>query len=193
MGLKSLEAAVEEFGREKVEVFFQPYIIDPNTKLEGEEYLAYNQRRWGSDGWTRHLREKGREVGAPFKDWQWWPNTLKAHCLIRFAEERGIDPAKVKLLLFEALYEEGQNLSEARVLAKLAKKLGLPEEETFSYLESGAGEKYMLEMVRYNQQAIQGAGVPTFIVEGGGQPLGFSGAMPAPQILGVLQQAHSQA
>lgn len=31
-------------------------MIDPRTAAEGEDYLAYNQRRWGSDSWTQSLR-----------------------------------------------------------------------------------------------------------------------------------------
>ena len=44
----------------------------------GEEYLAYNRRRWGGDGWTHDLRRSGAPDGAAFSNWQWWPNTLKA-------------------------------------------------------------------------------------------------------------------
>lgn len=43
----------------------------------GEEYLAYNRRRWAGDGWTHDLRRSGAPDGAKFADWQWWPNTLK--------------------------------------------------------------------------------------------------------------------
>jgi hypothetical protein len=31
-------------------------MIDIKTNTNGEEYLAYNRRRWGSDSWTRSLR-----------------------------------------------------------------------------------------------------------------------------------------
>ena len=50
--MKNLDAAIEKFGEERVEVSWLPYIIDPGTAAGGEEYLAYNKRRWGSDGWT---------------------------------------------------------------------------------------------------------------------------------------------
>lgn len=43
----------------------------------GEEYLAYNQRRWGGDGWTQSLRRSGKPDGTAFSDWKWWPNTLQ--------------------------------------------------------------------------------------------------------------------
>lgn len=42
--------------------------------------MAYNRRRWGSDGWTQGLRASGRKSGAMFRDWRWWPNTLKVPC-----------------------------------------------------------------------------------------------------------------
>ena len=66
-----------------------PYQIDPGTNPGGEEFEAYNRRRWGGSGWTRRLIEEGRRDGANFADWRWWPSTLKAHQLVRYAEERG--------------------------------------------------------------------------------------------------------
>ncbi|MCO5606805.1 hypothetical protein L7F22_060996 [Adiantum nelumboides] len=42
----------------QVEVHWHPYMIDVNTRSSGEEYLAYNKRRWGSDGWTSSLRSE---------------------------------------------------------------------------------------------------------------------------------------
>ena len=66
--------------------------------------LAYNRRRWGSDGWTHSLRAKGRKVGAPLADWKIWPNTLRAHQLLRFAP-RETRP-QLKKAMFEAIYEK---------------------------------------------------------------------------------------
>jgi hypothetical protein len=39
------------------------YVLTGNT---GEDYLAYNERRWGGDGWTYSLRRKGKEYGLGF-------------------------------------------------------------------------------------------------------------------------------
>eukprot|EP00437_Effrenium_voratum_P014676 CAMPEP_0181455502 /NCGR_PEP_ID=MMETSP1110-20121109/30792_1 /TAXON_ID=174948 /ORGANISM="Symbiodinium sp., Strain CCMP421" /LENGTH=191 /DNA_ID=CAMNT_0023579891 /DNA_START=40 /DNA_END=615 /DNA_ORIENTATION=- len=189
--MKSLDAAVEEYGADQVEVSWLPYIIDPGTAAGGEEYLAYNKRRWGGDGWTRSLRDQGKKVGAPFQQWRWWPNTLKAHCLVRLAEERGIASSKAKAVLFQALYEEGANLSSAAVLAQLAKdRLGLSEEEVLAHLRSGVGEAEVLQLVQAGQGIVQG-GVPFFIVrsESGSRPIGFSGAQPSEQFLRIFQEA----
>ena len=85
-------------------------MIDPGTQENGEDYLAYNRRRWGSDGWTHSLRAKGRKVGAPFADWKIWPNTLRAHQLLRFAPRE--KEAQLKKACFEAIYEQGENVSD---------------------------------------------------------------------------------
>mmetsp|Transcript_754 Transcript_754/g.2510 ORF Transcript_754/g.2510 Transcript_754/m.2510 type:complete len:210 (-) Transcript_754:22-651(-) len=179
--MKSLDAALDSFGRQRVEVRWLPYIIDPGTAPEGEEYLAYNRRRWGSDGWTSSLRNMGERVGAPFSDWRWWPNTLKAHCLVHLAETKGLASSAAKAALFEALYEEGANVSDEEVLAQLAEeKLGLQREEVLEYLRSGRGEMEVLSAVQAGQQVVQG-GVPFFVVgpaQREGPPYGFSGAQP---------------
>ena len=40
----------------QVELEYIPAFIDLDTKKQGEEYMAYNQRRWGGDGWTHSMR-----------------------------------------------------------------------------------------------------------------------------------------
>ncbi|EKX51932.1 hypothetical protein GUITHDRAFT_102543 [Guillardia theta CCMP2712] len=59
VGKDNLDAAIANFrksgGTENIEVHWKPFMIDPATAKEGEEYMAYNRRRWGSDGWTYSL------------------------------------------------------------------------------------------------------------------------------------------
>lgn len=47
-----------------------PFIIDLGTQPGGEEYYAYNVRRWGGDGWTQDLRRSGKPDGATFSNWK---------------------------------------------------------------------------------------------------------------------------
>ena len=57
VGDKRLAKAMGAYNsRSSFELVWHPYIIDPGTKQEGEEYLAYKKRRGGSDSWTHHLR-----------------------------------------------------------------------------------------------------------------------------------------
>ena len=63
VGKARLNSAVEALKRAdpnaKVSVSFTPYMIDPQTQPNGEDYLAYNERRWGGDGWTASLKRCG--------------------------------------------------------------------------------------------------------------------------------------
>ena len=69
VGQKKLNNAVDAFqspSNPPVLVEWKPYVIDPGTKVDGEEFEAYNIRRWGSSGWTHSLKRSGRLVGANF-------------------------------------------------------------------------------------------------------------------------------
>lgn len=96
VGQRRLRRAIEQFEQEQqqrystqddriqIQVIWKPYQIDPNTNIDGEEFEAYNRRRWGSSGWTTHLRHEGKLDGALFHNWLWWPNTLRAHQWIQY-------------------------------------------------------------------------------------------------------------
>eukprot|EP01105_Mastigella_eilhardi_P006642 TRINITY_DN18184_c0_g1_i1.p1 TRINITY_DN18184_c0_g1~~TRINITY_DN18184_c0_g1_i1.p1 ORF type:complete len:165 (-),score=45.68 TRINITY_DN18184_c0_g1_i1:237-731(-) len=101
-------------------------MIDPGTKRNGEEYMAYNRRRWGGDGWTYSLRKEGQKSGANFANWKWWPNTFHAHRLCRYAINYGKED-EVMSTLFRYLYEEGKNISDIDVLAAAGDECGLPD------------------------------------------------------------------
>lgn len=176
-----------------MEINWLPYIIDPGTAERGEDYAEYNRRRWGGDGWTHSLRQRGRAEGVRFADWRWWPNTLKAHRLVLFAQNRGISSSATKAAIFEALYEEGANVSEEETLANIAaSKLGLNKEEVLAYLQSSDGVQEVLQEVMQAQQTVEG-GVPFFVVRSlpfnsAERPYGFSGAQETPTLLSLFQK-----
>lgn len=157
-------------------------MIDPGTNPMGEEFEAYNRRRWGGSGWTHDLRAKGRKdgAGANFENWKWWPNTYKAHQLVRFAEGKGIDTSTSNKVLFEAIYEEGENVSLIDTLVRIAAdKLSLPSEEVRTYLESDEGGAEIENDINNGRRKYSISGVPFFIIgsEGSGQlPYAMSGA-----------------
>jgi len=179
-----------------IEIEWKPYQIDPGTKEEGEEYLAYNRRRWGGDGWTGSLRRAGRKVGANFANWKWWPNTGKAHQLVGFAKEKGIDTSLCNQVLFEACYEEGQNLSLVDTLVELGvQKLGLSnfESELRTYLSEGSGSRRVQKEISQGRDQYRIRGVPFFVVglqpqSADVRPYGFSGAQPPDAFLQIFQE-----
>ena len=92
-------------------------MIDPATAKDGEKYMDYNRRRWGSDGWTAPMKRAGRKEGAPYANWVTWPNTTHCARLLLLAETHGLAD-KVLGLLCHMCYEEGENVSLREVVAR---------------------------------------------------------------------------
>lgn len=193
MGQKRLEQAVEHFGRDKVKVEWKPYMIDPGTNPQGEEFEAYNRRRWGGSGWTHHLKQEGRKDGANFNDWKWWPNTLHAHQFVAFASENGVSTAESNQVLFESLYEEGENISLVDTLVAIGKnKLNLDETELRTYLEDEETAKQVKKEMSTGRSKYGISGVPFFIIDGNAvdKPYAFSGAQPSATFLEVFDEVN---
>jgi len=189
VGQQNLNQALKAFG-DDVDVEWKPFIIDPNTSREGEEYMAYNRRRWGSDGWTRDLRRMGKPVGANFSNWVWWPSTMQSHRLVHFAKAKGIDTSTTKAALFQALYEEGKNVSQNAELAEIAaSRLGLDRQEVLSFLDSSSGHQEVIQEIRQSQQVVD-HGVPHFVISSAsGQSTEVGGAASAKHLLSAISAA----
>ena len=162
-------------------------MIDPDTRPSGEDYKAYNRRRWGGDGWTRSLRAKGRAVGAPFANWQTWPHTMRAHQLMMFAPHE--KEHELKERLFEAVYERGENISDLETLCRIATEVGL---DAAAFRET-CDTRPARDLVRRacDQASARGVrGVPFFIVHGAEnkEPIGFSGAVDATELLKIFHE-----
>lgn len=167
----------------KVEVKWHAYLIDRATHPHGEDYLAYNERRWGSDGWTGALRRSGARNGLKFADWRWWPNTMHAHRFLHLASLHGLgSPAKQRLL--ELTYEEGGNVSDVGVLVREAEAMGLPNAR--EYLSSQQGQQEVLEDDAYGKKKLKISGVPYFIIN---NKYTLSGAQEAAAFEHTMRQA----
>ena len=167
----------------------------------------YNERRWGGDGWTAPLRRKGAAVGAPFADWRTWPNTMRAHALLRFAPRgpgaaraRG-DPKKKKRLprfekeaslkraLFEAIYERGENASDVETLCRIATDCGVDAAAFRRVVDTRAAEDDVRRCC--DEARARGVGgVPFFILHGSEakEPIGFSGAVGPDELLAMFRE-----
>lgn len=167
-------------------------MIDPGTRGDGEEFEAYNKRRWGGSGWTNHLRSEGRKDGAMFGNWKWWPNTLKAHQLVLYAEkENNIDTSTSNAALFQASYEEGENISSTSTLVQVGEKLGLEDTDALTeYLENGKGASEVMKEIQAGRKKYQIKGVPFFIVDGDAakRPYGMSGAQSADTLVELFEE-----
>ena len=197
VGQKRLEKAIHSFSIEYPDCHFtvkwKPYQIDPATAEEGEDFEAYNHRRWGGSGWTNHLKHEGQKDGALFRCWEWWPNTLKAHQLIKFAEQHGIDTSTSNSVIFESVYEKGENISLVSTLVNIGTtELNLPETELHQYLVQDRGKNEVLDEIEINRTQYQITGVPFFIISREnstyGRPYGLSGAQNPQKLIDIFEQ-----
>jgi len=91
-------------------------------------------------------------------------NTLQAHRLIHWAQQRG-DAAGLVERLFVAQFQRGERIGDLALLVKVAVECGYPGEEVERYLASGADS----DEVRATEHRFRAMGismVPTFIIEG---------------------------
>ena len=170
---KAVQIFEQKYKNFKVNIIYHAYIIDPQTKIGGEDYLAYNKRRWGSDGWTIQLREIGKKYEANFKNWKIWPNTLLCHKLM--AEGNKIGKGNEILdEIFKYCYELGKNVSLASTLDEIANKFGLynwNNDENLKLVKNDeiiGKKKYGIGAVPYfifpNDEVVEGASSPnTFL------------------------------
>jgi predicted DsbA family dithiol-disulfide isomerase len=114
----------------------------------------------------------------------WWPSSLKAHQLLRLAQERGLG-RRAKELLLLCTYERGLNISEVGTLVAAAQELGMEGEEVRRYLQQDQGLQAVLREDAEAKQQLRISGVPYFLVgpagEAAGEPRRYalSGAQPA--------------
>ena len=204
VGQRRLTKALEQFQSSSssssdttVQVEWKPFQIDPGTAPEGEAYLDYNKRRWGSDGWTHHLRQEGKKDGALFAKWTTWPNTLKGHQFVQYAlEKHGIPTDKTNQILFHCMYEEGANISLTETLVNIAQKHFDNDswnwDELRTFLNQNQGAAAVQEEIARGRRQYRISGVPFFVIGRGddntsGRPYGLSGAQSSSTLLGVLQ------
>jgi predicted DsbA family dithiol-disulfide isomerase len=152
---------------------WHPFQLNPDLPREGiarADYLVakFGGRARASEIYARVLAA-GAEVGIPFEfdriDRQ--PNTLDAHRLIAWAQQRDDPTATDDLVerLFRAYFIEGRRLTDAGELIAIARESGLPEREVRALLASTAGRSGV-EAEDREARAVGIGGVPFFIFNG---------------------------
>ena len=180
IGETILKKAVQEFNKlhpdVQVVLNFRSYIIEAQAKEGGEDFLEFNKRKWGGDGWTKELFDKGRKYGCQYANWKYWPNTILCHKLISEAKKIGKSNEVVDDL-FLALYEQGKNVSDENTLNEIANKFGITNWNTEDNLKTAKND----ELIGKKTYGIKS--VPYFIfpddevVEGSSDPETFLKAL----------------
>ena len=196
IGKRKLEAALAELGRTdprlSVQLRWHPFQLNPDLPPAGIPRAEYLEAKFG--GKTRaaeiyaRVRAVGEEVGIAF-DFDRiarQPNTLDAHRLIAWAQQRG-DAGPLVERLFHVYFIEGRFVGDRDELVAVAVATGLPESGARGMLDS-EGLRAEVEAEGREAQEAGITGVPFFIFNG---RTAVSGAHDPPMLLEAIRAART--
>jgi predicted DsbA family dithiol-disulfide isomerase len=194
IGKRRLEAALAQLRIERPDVDatirWLPYVLDPDTPLEGQPYRPYLEMKFGGpaqvDALQARVREAGRSAGLElaFDKIELRANTLNAHRLIHHFQQRGLGDIVVEQL-FAAHFLLGEHIGDVETLADIASACGGNRTEALAYLASDQDAAEISAQAK-RAQASGITGVPFFIFNG---RLALSGAQPAESMFEAMRQA----
>jgi len=165
-------------------IHWRPYQLNPDMPVEGVERASYRAAKFGSvergAELDANVAAAGRAVGLEFRHDRMLrtPNTIAAHRLLRWAGERQNDMAEA---LFQAYFQDGQDIGDHAVLAAIASTLGLDAKAFLASDEHDA--EVRAEDAQFRRIGING--VPSFALDG---QVMFSGAYPADHMARIFGQ-----
>lgn len=173
IGTRRLKAAVAlvRAGRPDfaVAVRWRPFFLNPDTPPEGEPYLPFLERKFGSRQAVEELFERVRAAGRAygieyaFEKIRLRANTLDAHRLLYWAQAQGDADALVERL-FAAQFQRGEHVGDRALLAAIAGECGYPAAAAAAYLDSEQGRDAVVALER-DARHLGVRSVPTFIVD----------------------------
>ncbi|MGE8206710.1 DsbA family oxidoreductase [Heyndrickxia sp. NPDC080065] len=181
IGKRRLEEALSQFPeKDKVEVVFRSFELDPNSKkdinLNIHEVLAkkYGMSVEQAKQMNENVGKQAEEVGLTYHfDTMVPTNTFDAHRLAKYAEDNG-KSAEMSERLLKAYFTDSKKISDSETLADLAAEIGLNREDAISVLK---GSDYS-DSVRSDEEEarqIGVSGVPFFVIN---EKYAISGAQP---------------
>lgn len=197
IGKRKLEAALarlSDMPRTAVSVRWHPFELNPDLPAQGMPRAAYLAAKFGgaaqADEIYARVRAAGAQVDIPFafERIRLQPNTLDAHRLIAWAQQRGDADALVERL-FRGFFTEGRFIGAGDELVALAVEAGLPADESRALL---TGDAYRPEVEGEFREAREAgiSGVPFFIFNG---RTAVSGAHDPETLLEAIAAARAQA
>jgi predicted DsbA family dithiol-disulfide isomerase len=174
IGKRKLEQALSELrSREpevEVAVRWHPFQLNPDLPAAGMPRAAYLEAKFGGKARAAEIYARVRAVGTQvgiafdFDRIAQQPNTLDAHRLIAWAQQRGDADALVEAL-FRRYFIEGRFIGDRAELAAAAAACDLPGAEAQELLASDALRTEVEAESREAQEAGI-TGVPFFIFNG---------------------------
>ncbi|WP_314502181.1 DsbA family oxidoreductase [uncultured Microbacterium sp.] len=189
-----LAAASADDDSPQVEVTFHSFELSPDTPVDfdgGEaEYLATHKGISEDQAGQMLERVTGvaADAGLEYRfDLLKHTNTVKAHELLHFAKEQGMQTQLAERLM-SAYFTEGRHLGQEDELVALAGEAGLDRDAARDALRSG---RFLADVrADQTQAAAYGiTGVPFFVIDG---KYGVSGAQPAEAFSQIVRQVWAE-
>jgi len=196
IGYRRLEEALGAFeGKINVELYWQPFQINPDMPSEGENLGEHLTKKYGltseqSQANRENLIQIGESLDFTFNFTPEFKiyNTFKAHQLLHWAAKQGRQHA-LKLALFTAYFTEQKDPSDIELLVTTAMQVGLDGEEARAVLT----DERFADDVKMNQQTWTNSGiqsVPSIVLD---QKYLISGAQDPETFIQSIQQVLNDA
>ena len=190
IGYKRLEKAIDELGvKDQINIEWQPFELNPDMPVEGENLTGHISRKYGSSAEDAkrnadQITSFGAELGFEFDFFNGMRivNTRDAHILLDFAKDHG-KQTELKMRLFKAYFTQQKDISDREVLIQEIQHLSLSKEQALTYLTT-ANVRDHIEGEEEHWRSRGVTAVPTVV-------FGSAGALVGAQSVEVYKQALS--
>ena len=168
IGYKRLEQAIKELNVEdKIEIEWQPFELNPNIAIEGENIIEHMNYKYGMkakqvNDYQEERKKDGANLGFKYDyyDDMKIVNTRDAHILINYAKDFG-KQNELQMRLFSAHFGERKIISNRDILAKEVETVGLNVDEAMGKLDGIARDKIIKKEEYWRSKGINS--VPSII------------------------------
>lgn len=147
---------------------WHPFYLNPDAPKSIDKQ-AYYESKFGAQRtqvMQGHLARLGKQVGINFAFGGKTGNTRDSHRLVQLGKTKGEEmQTKVVEQLFNAYFEESEDITQIDTLITRGVRAGLPEQEVREWMENGKGGSEVDKEVAQAQQKFV-TGVPNFTING---------------------------
>lgn len=192
IGYKRLDKAIKELGLEdQIELEWQPFELNPNMPIEGQNLREHIAEKYGSttaqqEESQQRMIDAGAELGFTFDYFEEMrmANTFDAHILLEYAKDFG-KQTELKMQLIKAFFSERKDVSKQSVLKEALLKVGLNAEEALKRLDSEEA-RYEVRTTQSYWKNLGVNSVPTVVFD---RKSAVTGAQPVDVFKQVLLEA----
>lgn len=198
IGKRNFETALERYQETgdglRVEVEYHSFELSPDTPVEfegSETDFLISHRGVTAEQAEQMITRVARIAADVGLNYDYaalqHTNTVRAHQLLHYAKDRGLQ-VEMKERLLSAYFVEGRHIGRIEDLGDLAAEIGLDRDDVIRSLQA---EEYLGDVEADRRQAAAYGinGVPFFVVAG---KYGISGAQPPDTFFQALEQVASE-